>query len=935
MTSLRAPRASRLTRTQHLLIAWVLTLATVAALSYLVFGAVQASLAIGKDLLTAPVRTGTGMTTWGKLLTADSAGMAALKCNFNSACSSWFGDSFNLRFNLQLQALPMMLSMLAMVFAWRQVPGTLVKKDPGQGAWASLEDKPIAYLVKVPVPDKKFRAQLEKLDQWSPPSMYLGHFIPWSPRSGEFLWREPKLALLRERSRHENVLVTGAPGSGKTRGAFRQNIVLDAHYGRTAIVFDMKWPQMDSGFGDLALYWHRLGRPVYVFAPFSHSSMRMPLLDGIDNLDEALKLSRAIIAPPEYKDEAGAYYKDNERRALAAMVLAIAHGPTPNMRELQRLGQMNFEEFTAWFKRQQNPEIRNALKALFDMREDQIASMLAGVVNKLSIFYNAEVSRATSAGDSPEEIINLQKIFREGGLLIVGISSKHIQAGEGEILLQLIKRRIDRALLDVADSSPGGRLPITATYYLDELPGLGRLPYLMANLAQLRSKSVCLMLGVQNSDQGGLVYTREYWKALSTNNLGTRIDFIQGASSDDAKSLSEEIGEYTVEEETATKSGHAMFNTPWSDQARRGESVKLSKRRLLTPEEIKRFPRDMAVVFTKGQNPMLVATPSIDAPSIELMTPDGRIVTLKNQLYHLWQRTMGGVRDIEAETNALIARLSLASAPQARTEMVQSAPEYWMAWLQELMASGAMARVQKSDDKLKIMIRKDSLAPELSRERDINYFLGEGWLNNATNDEELTITQAGLAVAGKVLERALQHFVVTGPALYWARTHAARVKGYPGHDGKADADAVYSAETLAISEEVAQQLYGVVPDLPAVTLNGRSMVQIPLSDPQALQEAINRAVQREEARDPLDRKQNAPAPKGSREDKAGPGKKKASGKKKDPGGAAGQAPNEPAGAPAEQAGSPRPSAEPQTVPDADGPETGHALDHFLDELGDD
>ncbi|MBZ9714965.1 type IV secretory system conjugative DNA transfer family protein [Deinococcus multiflagellatus] len=843
------------------MIAWVCTLAALLALSYLVYAAAQVSLAIGQNLLTAPVQTAAGTSTWGQVLGADSAGMAALKCNFQTACATWFGESLNLRFNLQLQVLPMMITFMAMVFAWRQVPDTLIRKDPGQGAWASLEDKQLALLAKVPVKDKKFRAELDKIAKRSPPSLYLGHLIPWIPASNEFLWHSPKLALLGERLRHENVLVTGAPGSGKTRGLFRQNIVLDAHYGRTAIVFDMKWPQMDSGFGDLALYWHRLGRPVYVFAPFSPTSMRMPLLDGINTLDEALKLSRAIIAPPEYKDESGAYYKDNERRALAAMILAIANGPTPNMRELKRLGEMNFEEFTDWYKRQQNPEIRSALKALFDMRPDQIAAMLAGVVNKLSVFYNPEVSRATSAGDNPDEHIDLHKIYREGGLLIVGISSKDIQAGEGEILLQLIKRRSDRALLDVADESPGGHLPITATYYLDELPGLGRLPYLMANLAQLRSKWVCLMLGVQNSDQGGLVYSREYWQALSTNNLGTRVDFIQGSSKEDAKNLSEEIGEYTVDETSINKTGHPMFNTPWSDQARKGEGVKLARRRLLTPEEIKRFPRDLAAVFTKGQNPLLVATPAIDSPTLELMTPDGRVVTVRNELYPLWNRTMSGVQNIEQETKALIASLGIGAKDLTKPEPVLCAPDYWMTWLQELMSSGAMARIQKSDDKLKVMIRRDSLAPELSRERDINYFLGEGWLNVATNEEELTITQAGLNTAGKLLERALQHFVVTGPALYWARTHAAKVKGYPGHDSAAEPDAVYSAELLSISEEVAQQLYGVVPDLPVVTLHGRALIQIPLSDPQALREAIERAIQKADSGEMAPASGSSPATK--------------------------------------------------------------------------
>ena len=159
---------------------------------------------------------------------------------------------------------------------------------------------------------------------------------------------------------------------------------------------------------------------------------------------------RAIIPPPENKEETGAFYKDTERRALAAMILAIAQSPTPTMRELHRLGHMNVQEFESWYKRQQNPEIRQALKALFDLKVEQISATLAGVINKLSIFYNPNVSRATTAGDNPAEIIDYEKLAQEGGLLLIGIETQNIQEGDGAILIQLIKRRLDRALLDIA-----------------------------------------------------------------------------------------------------------------------------------------------------------------------------------------------------------------------------------------------------------------------------------------------------------------------------------------------------------------------------------------------------------------------------------------------------------------------------------------------------
>lgn len=848
MTDLRAPSQSQFTRAQHVAAATAMSLLTLTFLGYTAVRATNVTRDLGKTLLRTPVKTATGTGTWGTVFKTDKPILAALKCAAASPCSAWFNTAVQSRMNDTTTVIPIMLLFTSTMLLWRKVPSRLVRKDPGQGAWAGLNDHAIHDILSLKTKDRTVLEEIKKWDRLSPRSLYLGHMVPWTEHDG-FAWTKPHVATLREWKRHEHVIVTGAPGSGKTRGVFRQNIAKDAIDGRVAIVFDLKWPQTDSGFRDLSVFWRNAGRPVYVFAPFSPNSMRIPLLDGIDDMSDALNLARAIIPPPENKEETGAFYKDTERRALAAMILAIAQSPTPTMRELHRLGHMNVQEFESWYKRQQNPEIRQALKALFDLKVEQISATLAGVINKLSIFYNPNVSRATTAGDNPAEIIDYEKLAQEGGLLLIGIETQNIQEGDGAILIQLIKRRLDRALLDIAARTPSGRMPRTVTYYLDELPGLGRLPYLMGNLAQLRSKAITMMLGVQNNDQGSLVYSKEYWKALSTNNLGTRVEFIQGTSKEEAKALSEEIGMQTVYQSTASTSGHRIFSTPWASDARKTEGLKVTKEPLLSPEEIKRFPPDLAVVFAKGQNPLLVATPALDSPHITIRTPTGRRVRVRNQLYPMWKKYMGEVKDIPGECDRLVASL-LIQQEAGKVETVKAAPDYWQDWLGALLHGGAMARIQRTDDKLKIMIRRDTLPEKLQNSRDIDYFIGCGWLNVSQNEEELTILQDGLDVAGKVLTASLRDFLVRGPALYWARKNADLVRGYPG--ARQDASlASYTPETLNVPPEAAEEMYGLIPDLPRITEGGKTYLQIPLSDPRALSEAIDRATNRDSNQDPF------------------------------------------------------------------------------------
>ena len=351
-----------------------------------------------------------------------------------------------------------------------------------------------------------------------------------------------------------------------------------------------------------------------------------------------------------------------------------------------------------------------------------------------------------------------------------------------------------------------------------------------------------MMLGVQNTEQGKMVYGVQEWASLSTGNAGTRLFFIRGTTQEDAEKLSKEIGEFTADVENTSKSGHALFQTPWSAEARKGTSTKLEKRPLLSIEEIKRYSRNLAVVFPKGQNPMLIATPPIDAPFIDISTPQGKQVRLVNQLHHYWAETMQDMttEQIEQEATLLVNSLSVKIDPNSKQETIKSAPDYWMDWLSVLLDEGALARLQRNDDKFKIMIRRASLPPQLTQQRDLNYFLGCGWVTLSANEEELTITQAGLDTAGKVLKASLQDFLVRGPALYWARTHKDQVIGYPG-GAIETGSARYTPEMLSLPPAVALELYSVIPDLPTVTIDGQTFVQISLSDPKALSEGISRA----------------------------------------------------------------------------------------------
>lgn len=831
MTNLRAPQQPAMPRRNYVALTAALL---ISALGYGGWSAVQgyqAFIATGKDFIGAPYVTPEGKrTTWDKAYKATTPFQMAYKCSNDPKCRPHFEAAFGQRFNTELTLMIFGGLFFAATVAKVSIPSKLVIKDPGQARWAGLNDVNI-FEITQPKQGPMLKVYKESQKR-NPASFYIGHFIPWE--NGYFYWKNPQLAMLGVRDRHEHVLIVGASGSGKTRGIIRQNIVQDLKDGRTAIVYDLKWPQTGSGFRDLIYVAKQLNREVAIFAPFSPTSMRIPLLDDINTIDEGLKLARAIIAPPEYGAEPGEHYKNSERRTLAAMALTIAQSPTPTMKELQRLGEMNAAEIETWYKNQTNQEVKHALKSMFDKRNDQISDLLGGVMNKLQIFYNANVSRATTRGNDPREVIDLEAFIRKGGLLIIGIESKYIQGGEGELLLQLIKRRVDRALMDVADATPGGALAIPATYYFDELPGLGRLPNLDKQLAQWRSKNIAIVMGVQNDAQGAVRYGKAEWEAMTSGNAGTKIYYLRGTDPVPAQDLSKRMGEITVDVEAESQSQHAVFGSKFSEDARKTSSIKLDKRPMMSHEEIQRAPRGLAVVFAKGQNPMLAAYPALEEKFMRLTTLEGQQVMVKNELHEFWNKVTGGLssEEIERRCDAIIAALSVNDAEE---EPARDASDYWRSWLDELIYHGAVARTQRSDDKFKVMIRRDTLPEHLNQEKDLSYFFGQGWLNQSVQGDEITILQPGLDEAGSGIISELQELLVKGPALHWARTHPTQVTGYPGNPSTTG-PARYTGNELELPLSTAQDIYGVIPELPR-SEDGQRII-IPLNQPDTLKKAF-------------------------------------------------------------------------------------------------
>lgn len=809
---------------------------------YLLHLAFQAAMVVGEQLMR--VKNSQGQS-WELTFGTQGPVPLYLKCSVDKVCGVWANGALLREIGLwYLYVVPMVVALFYGLYLMRNMPPDYFTKDPGAGRWAKADDDNLLNYVQ------ERKTGNKTTDEGNRRIGYLGYLQTYI---GGDHFDDKKLTLLKfpMRNRCENVLVMGGVGAGKTRGYFRPNIMMDAHEGSTAIVYDLKYPQEGSGFFDLIGYWHRAGRRVQVFAPFDANSMRLPLLDDVTNFERALSLAKQIIAPPEFSAETGEHFKNKERRVLSGILLAVAQNPIMelrSLREVYRISMFTARELETWYKEQDNPEIITALKSIFDNRQDSIADSLSGIMAKLQIFNNENLNRATIS--KPGENLNLESIYETPTLLYVGIPQQYIMEGEGQILLQLIKRKVDYVAMSVSRKlSPffGGTLPHHAAQYFDEFPSLGRLPYIMSTLGTLRSLNMSIHLGLQNSAQGQVVYGRDYYKAVSTNVIGHTVFFPGGINGDDAKHLSETLGDITVTAVAKADSKPKFFARPFDPTERSSESTKLEKRRLLAPEEFRSFRKSEAVILKNGAQPMRVW----------LAAPEDRFVgteKVKNELNVLYKQVMGGVKNAGALSREVIATLVATKgiSQDPESDYSKETPEgTFYSWLNRVLRDGVRIREQAfaQDDgrtKYTFHLNTTTIAEHHLDHDYLALFEKNKWINRHQGAEEISLTQAALKLLGSAMVDRLLDMVVQGVVLVWIRENILGIANHPANTNDPQvapsaAQAVYENERLLMPVSTAIEIWGVVPLLPIRKLDNNRYVEIPLNDAHKLREAVQKA----------------------------------------------------------------------------------------------
>lgn len=396
-----------------------------------------------------------------------------------------------------------------------------------------------------------------------------------------------------------NVLVVGGSGIGKTQTYAVPN-VLEA--GCSMVITDPKGEILRKTGGFLK----RAGYEVRVFdllnpdASFCYNPFRYVRDDK-----EVLQLITNLIqnTTPPHAQSSDPFWEKSETALLQALMLYLLHEAPP---EEQNFG-MVMELLGSAQVKEKDENFESPLDILFErlaMRDpESIAvkqygiykqaagktakSILVSVGVRLAAFNLPQIARLTMTDELHLDDLGERRVAL---FCCIPDSDKSLNYLVGMVYTQLIQ-----TLFYQADRVHRGRLPVPVHCLMDEFPNIS-LPKdsFQSALATMRSRGIFCSIIVQNIAQLKSMY-KDSWESLV--GLCDEFLYLGGNEQGTHKYVSELIGKETVETTSRSLSRGRSGSSSTSHQQ--------TARDLMTPDEVRLLSNDKALLFVRGERPVM------------------------------------------------------------------------------------------------------------------------------------------------------------------------------------------------------------------------------------------------------------------------------------------------------------------------------------------
>lgn len=407
--------------------------------------------------------------------------------------------------------------------------------------------------------------------------------------------------------RNLNVLVVGGSGAGKSRTYAIPNIMQcclsqgESVRGCSMVITDPKAGLLRKTGGLL----ERMGYEVRVFDLINPdtSFCYNPFCYVHDDKD-VLKLINNLIrnTTPKGSQASDPFWEKSETALLQALMLYLLHEAPPEEQNfpmiMEMLGSAQVKE--------EDEEYQSPLDILFERLEmrkpDSIAvkqyqiykqaagktakSILISVGVRLAAFNLKEIANLTCTDE-----LDLASIGEKKVALFCCIPDADTSLN---YLVGMIYSNLFQTLYYVADRKYGGRLPVPVHCIMDEWPNVALPDDFDKILATMRSRAISCSIIIQNMAQMKALF-KDSWESLVGN--CDELLYLGGNEKEGHKYISELLGKETLDTNTygQTKGRNGSYSTNYQQTGRE----------IFTPDEIRLLDNRKAILFVRGERPML------------------------------------------------------------------------------------------------------------------------------------------------------------------------------------------------------------------------------------------------------------------------------------------------------------------------------------------
>lgn len=429
----------------------------------------------------------------------------------------------------------------------------------------------------------------------------------------------------KKHRRNLNVLVVGGSGAGKTRFYAKPNLM---QCNTSFIVADPKGEMLRS----IAPLLIENGYDIKVFNLIEpeNSDGYNPFV-YIRKDEDVIKLISNLIqnTTPKNAQQNDPFWEKSEIALDSALMLYLLHEAPPEEQTFEML--MFLIENAATVEDEDESGYQSPVDILFQGLEDEKPEHIA--VRQYKIFKQASGKTAKSILISAAvrlAAFNLPEIAKMTSYdnLDIGTLGERKRAifcvipdndNSFNYLVGMLYTQAFQALYFNADNNHGGELPIPVHIVMDEFANVALPDNFERILATMRSRRISVSIIIQNMTQLKALF-KDSWENI-TGNCDTLL-YLGGNEQSTHEYISKMLGKETIDTRTRgiTKGQHGSSNTNYQNAGRE----------LLTLDEVRLLDNSNALIFIRGERPLIDKKFDILSHPNITKTADGKAVPYKH-----------------------------------------------------------------------------------------------------------------------------------------------------------------------------------------------------------------------------------------------------------------------------------------------------------------